>query len=50
MTDLRDRLTTSFEGTYTLENELGGGGMARVYVANEIALSRNLGDPCMSHG
>jgi eukaryotic-like serine/threonine-protein kinase len=42
MADLRDRLATSLDGAYTLENELGGGGMARVFVAEEVALSRKV--------
>ena len=42
MTDLRDQLATSLEGTYSVEGELGGGGMARVFVAEEVALSRKV--------
>ncbi|MGI8619547.1 MAG: protein kinase domain-containing protein [Gemmatimonadaceae bacterium] len=38
--DLRDRLDASLGGSYTIERELGGGGMARVFVAREIALNR----------
>jgi len=40
--DLRDRLDASLGGSYTIERELGGGGMARVFVAREIALNRSI--------
>ena len=36
--DLRDQLQATLSGSYTLERELGGGGMARVFVAEETAL------------
>ena len=36
--ELRDRLQSALSGTYTLERELGGGGMSRVFVAEENAL------------
>jgi serine/threonine-protein kinase len=39
-TELRDRLQASLEGEYRLERELGGGGMSRVFVAQEGALDR----------
>lgn len=42
MTDLRDRLQTTLGDAYTLERELGGGGMSRVFVANETALGRKV--------
>lgn len=38
--ELRDRLQASLEGEYRLERELGGGGMSRVFVAQEGALDR----------
>ena len=40
--DLRDRVQSSLTGTYTLEHELGGGGMARVFVANEHRFGRRV--------
>jgi serine/threonine-protein kinase len=38
--DLRDQLQTTLADAYSLERELGGGGMARVFLAHERALSR----------
>src|SRR5437773_10636412 len=40
MADLRDQLQSSLGATYTLERELAGGGMSRVFVARESALDR----------
>ncbi len=40
--DLRDRLQNTLGAAYTLERELGGGGMSRVFVATEIALGRKV--------
>src|SRR5438552_3339553 len=40
--DLRDQLQATLSGRYTLERELGGGGMARVFVAEETALDRKV--------
>src|SRR5215216_4188660 len=40
--DLRDQLQTSLGAAYTLERELGGGGMSRVFVATETALGRHV--------
>jgi serine/threonine-protein kinase len=40
MPDLRDRLQLSLGHSYTIERELGGGGMSRVFVANETSLGR----------
>lgn len=37
MTDLRDQLQTTLGGSYTLERELGGGGMSRVFVAELVS-------------
>lgn len=31
--DLRDQLQATLTGTYTLDRELGGGGMSRVFLA-----------------
>ena len=42
MTDLRERLQTTLGTAYTLERELGGGGMSRVFVADETALGRQV--------
>ena len=39
---LRDQLQTSLGGAYTLERELGGGGMSRVFVARDEALRRDI--------
>src|SRR5687768_1342665 len=39
---LRDRLQASLGAAYTLERELGGGGMARVFVATDPALGRQV--------
>jgi serine/threonine protein kinase len=39
-TQLRDRLQASLDGEYRLVRELGGGGMSRVFVAQEAALDR----------
>ena len=40
--DLRDQLQATLGGTYTLERELGGGGMSRVFAATETALGRKV--------
>ena len=40
VSDIRAKLETTLEGTYTIERELGGGGMSRVFVATETALAR----------
>jgi serine/threonine-protein kinase len=42
MTDLRDRLQTSLGETYRLERELSGGGMSRVFVAQDTRLGRQV--------
>ncbi len=42
MTDLRDELQRTLGDTYTLERELGGGGMSRVFVAEDNALGRKV--------
>ena len=39
---LRDHLRAAFAGQYTIERELGGGGMSRVFVAEETALGRRV--------
>src|SRR5471030_206270 len=40
--DLRDQLQITLGDAYTLERELGGGGMSRVFVAEEKALGRRV--------
>ena len=42
MTDLKDQLQAALGSAYTLERELGGGGMSRVFVADEVALGRKV--------
>jgi serine/threonine-protein kinase len=39
---LRDRLQSSLGAAYPLERELGGGGMSRVFVAEDVALGRRI--------
>ena len=40
--DWRTRLQTALGSAYTLERELGGGGMSRVFLAEETALGRKV--------
>jgi serine/threonine protein kinase len=40
--ELRQQLQSSLGAAYTLERELGGGGMSRTYVAQETALGRRV--------
>jgi tetratricopeptide (TPR) repeat protein len=40
--ELREQLQSTLGDAYTLERELGGGGMSRVFVANENALGRKV--------
>jgi eukaryotic-like serine/threonine-protein kinase len=42
MTELRDQLQGTLGAAYSLERELGGGGMSRVFVATETALGRTV--------
>jgi hypothetical protein len=37
---LRDQLQTSLGSSVTIEHELGGGGMSRVFVAGDTALAQ----------
>jgi tetratricopeptide (TPR) repeat protein/tRNA A-37 threonylcarbamoyl transferase component Bud32 len=40
--DIRSQLQSTLSGSYTLERELGGGGMSRVFVADELRLKRKV--------
>ncbi|PYP62233.1 MAG: serine/threonine protein kinase, partial [Gemmatimonadetes bacterium] len=40
--DLRDQLQDGLAGAYTLENELSGGGMSRVFIAADTSLGRKV--------
>ena len=42
MIDLREQLQGTLSGSYTLERELGGGGMSRVFLADELRLGRQV--------
>jgi len=42
MTDLRDRVQTALGAGYRVERELGGGGMSRVFLAEETGLGRTV--------
>ncbi len=42
MADLRSQLETAIGSSYRLERELGGGGMSRVFLAEEVALGRRV--------
>ena len=42
MTDLRDRLQDALGDAYTIRREIGGGGMSRVFLAEEQALGRQV--------
>src|SRR5215203_4182201 len=42
MTELRDRLQTALGDAYTIERELGGGGMSHVFLATERRLDRQV--------
>ena len=42
MTDLRSQLQSTLSGAYTIERELGGGGMSRVFLADETRLGRKV--------
>jgi serine/threonine-protein kinase len=41
-TDLQDRLQSALSTAYFVERELGGGGMARVFVVSELSLERRV--------
>ena len=40
--DLRDQLQSTLGSAYTVERELGGGGMSRVFLAEETRLARKV--------
>jgi len=40
--ELRDRLQSALGSTYLVERELGGGGMSRVFLAQEVRLGRQV--------
>jgi serine/threonine-protein kinase len=40
MTDLRERVQSSLGGNYTVEREIGGGGMGRVFLVRDRSLGR----------
>jgi eukaryotic-like serine/threonine-protein kinase len=42
MSDLQDQLQRTLGASYTIERELGGGGMSRVFVAEETSLGRKV--------
>jgi serine/threonine-protein kinase len=42
MADLRDQLQSSLDSSYTIEHEIGGGGMSRVFVATDQTLGRQV--------
>jgi serine/threonine-protein kinase len=42
MAELREHLHTTLGDSYQLEQELGGGGMSRVFVAHETSLGRKV--------
>ena len=42
MSAANEELFTTLGGLYSIERELGGGGMSRVFLATEIGLGRNV--------
>ena len=42
MSELETRLQDALKATYRLEKELGGGGMSRVFLAEELSLGRKV--------
>src|SRR5438309_2169591 len=42
MSDLRDRLQSALGDAYRIDEELGGGGMSRVFLAEEVRLGRQV--------
>ena len=42
VSDLRDQVQSSLGNAYTIDRELGGGGMSRVFVVHDTKLRRDL--------
>ena len=42
MTELSSRLSEALGPSYRIERELGGGGMSRVFLAEDLALTRRV--------
>jgi serine/threonine protein kinase len=42
MVELRDRLQTAVGPAYRIDKELGGGGMSRVFLAEQVGLGRSV--------
>jgi len=42
MNDVVERLATALQGRYTIERELGSGGMATVYLAEDLKNKRKV--------
>jgi serine/threonine-protein kinase len=42
LADLRSQLQSTLGGSYSIERELGGGGMSRVFVARDESLGRDI--------
>ena len=42
MAELRDRLQSALGDSFRVERELGGGGMSRVFLAQEVRLGRQV--------
>ena len=42
MTEFRQQIQYSLGSSYTIERELGGGGMSRVFVAHDASLGRDV--------
>jgi serine/threonine-protein kinase len=42
LAELLERLQTTIGTTYRIEKELGGGGMSRVFLAEEVELARKV--------
>ena len=49
MPDLRERIQSALGSHYTIERELGGGGMSRVFVAEEVRFGRKVVIKVLTH-